>query len=53
MAEVKVNDLPVMSSSDFTDNDLFLMLDNGKARLLTRPTFQAWIGRENVKGEKG
>lgn len=52
MAEVKVNDLPVMSSSDFTDNDLFLMLDNGKARLLTRPTFQAWM-RENVKGEKG
>lgn len=52
MAEAKVNDLPVMSSSDFTDNDLFLMLDNGKARLLTRPTFQAWM-RENVKGEKG
>ena len=41
-----------MASSEFTDNDYFLVVDDGSARLLSRPTFQAWV-RENVKGEQG
>ena len=41
-----------MASSEFTDNDYFLVVDDGSARLLSRPTFQAWM-RENVQGEKG
>ena len=41
-----------MASSEFTDNDYFLVVDDGSARLLSRPTFQAWI-RANVQGEQG
>ena len=41
-----------MASSEFTDNDYFLVVDDGSARLLSRPTFQAWV-RENVQGEQG
>lgn len=52
MAEVKINQLPTMTSSEFTDNDYFLVVDDGSARLLSRPNLQAWM-RENVKGEKG
>ena len=52
MAEVKINQLPVTTLSAFTSNDYFLIVDDGSARLLSRPTFQAWM-RENVKGEKG
>lgn len=53
MAEtIRINDIPVIASANFTDNDLFLIVDDGKARLLQRPTLQAWI-RENVQGEKG
>ena len=50
--EVKINDIPVATSASFTDNDLFLIVDDGKARLLQRSTFQAWM-LENVQGEKG
>lgn len=52
MSEIKINDIPVATSAEFTDNDLFLILDDGKARLLQRTTFQAWM-RQNVQGEKG
>ena len=52
MAEVKINQLPTMASSEFTDNDYFLVVDDGSARLLSRPTLQTWM-RENVKGEQG
>lgn len=53
MAEsIRINDIPVVTSANFTDNDLFLIVDDGKARLLQRPTLQAWI-IENVQGEKG
>lgn len=52
MAEVKINQLPTIASSEFTDNDYFLVVDDGSARLLSRPTFQAWV-RENVQGEQG
>ena len=50
--EVKINSIPVATSASFTDNDLFLIVDNGKARLLRRSTFQAWM-LANVQGEKG
>ena len=50
--EVKINDIPVATSASFTDNDLFLIVDNGEARLLRRSTFQAWM-LDNVQGEKG
>lgn len=52
MAEVKINQLPTMASSEFTDNYYFLVVDDGSARLLSRPTFQAWM-RDNVQGEQG
>ena len=52
MAEVKINQLPVTPSSAFTSNDYFLIVDDGNARLLSRPTLQAWM-RDNVKGEQG
>lgn len=50
--EVKINNIPVATSARFTDNDLFLIVDDGEARLLRRSTFQAWM-RANVQGEKG
>ena len=50
--EVKINDIPVATSASFTDNDLFLIVDDGEARLLRRSTFQAWM-LSNVQGEKG
>ena len=52
MAEVQVDKLPLTPSADFTDSDKFLILDNGKLRLLERPTFHAWI-LQNVQGEQG
>ena len=52
MAEVKINQLPVTTSSSFTSNDYFLIVDDGNARLLSRPTLQAWI-RDNVQGKQG
>ena len=51
-SEVKINDIPVATSASFTDNDLFLIVDDGEARLLRRSTFQAWM-LDNVQGEKG
>ena len=50
--EVKINDIPVATSASFTDNDLFLIVDDGEARLLRRSTFQSWM-LDNVQGEKG
>ena len=52
MAEVKINQLPVTTSSSFTSNDYFLIVDDGNARLLSRPTLQAWM-RDNVQGKQG
>lgn len=52
MAELKLNDLPVMNEVDFTDNDRFVMVDDGKARAMTKAVFQSWL-TSNVKGEKG
>ena len=50
--EVKINDIPVATFASFTDNDLFLIVDDGEARLLRRSTFQAWM-LENVQGATG
>lgn len=52
MAELKLNDLPVMNEVDFTDNDRFVMVDDGKARAMTKLVFQSWL-TTNVKGERG
>ena len=52
MAEVRINDLPLATTASFSDNDLFLIVDDGEARLLRRDTFQAWM-LANVQGEKG
>lgn len=49
---IRINDIPVTTSARFSDNDLFLIVDDGEARLLQRPTFQAWM-LQNVQGEKG
>ena len=52
MAEVKIDKLPVMNEPNFTDNDYFLMVDDGNARLLSRAIFHSWM-RKNVQGEQG
>jgi hypothetical protein len=52
MAEIKVNDLPVMSTSTLTGNDHFIVIDDDKARLMTVSDFQTWM-KANVQGEKG
>lgn len=52
MAELKLSDLPVMTEVDFTDNDRFVMVDDGKARAMTKLVFQSWL-TTNVKGERG
>lgn len=52
MAEVKVTELPPIVLEDFTNNDSFLIVDDGRARRLTKPVFQTWL-EANVKGEKG
>lgn len=52
MAEVKVTELPPIVIEDFTNNDSFLIVDDGRARRLTKPVFQSWL-EANVKGEKG
>ena len=43
MAELKLNDLPVMNEVDFTDNDRFVIVDDGKARAMTKLVFQSWL----------
>lgn len=52
MAELKLSDLPVMIETDFTNNDRFVMVDDGKARAMTKTVFQSWLTK-NVKGERG
>lgn len=52
MAESKVTDLPVINESEFTDNDRFLIIDDGKARLITKATLTSWI-QNNLQGEQG
>ena len=52
MAEVKVTDLPAISLDSFTNNDSFIIIDDGRARRLTRTVFFEWLS-ENVRGEKG
>ena len=52
MAELKLSDLPVMTEVDFTDNDRFVMVDDGKARAMSKLVFQSWLST-NIKGERG
>lgn len=52
MAEINVVDLPVISLEDFTDNDRFLIIDDGSLRQLSKATFYKWLSA-NVQGEKG
>lgn len=52
MAEQKINELPITSSSEFTDNDTFVIIDDNKARRLLRTTLLDWI-QNNVQGKKG
>ena len=52
MAEVKITDLPAITLDSFTNNDSFLIIDDGRARRLTRSVFFEWVS-ENVRGEKG
>lgn len=52
MAEIKVADLPVMIEGDFTGNDRFMVIDDGKARQLPLGVFQTWL-LANVQGEQG
>ena len=52
MAESKVTDLPVINESEFTDNDRFLIIDDGKARLITKATLTSWI-QNNLQGDRG
>lgn len=52
MAEIKVTDLPSILLEDFTDNDSFLIIDDGELRRFTKATFGEWLAL-NVKGEKG
>lgn len=52
MAELKLSDLPVMTEVDFTDNDRFVIVDDGKARAMTKLVFQSWL-TTNVRGERG
>lgn len=52
MAELRLSDLPVMTEVDFTDNDRFVIVDDGKARAMTKLVFQSWL-TTNVKGERG
>lgn len=52
MAEINIADLPIIPSNEFTNNDSFVIINDSKAQLLPRSTFQLWM-EENVKGDKG
>ena len=52
MAELKITDLPLMSEEDFTANDRFVMVNDGKGSAMTKTVFDSWI-TNNVQGEKG
>lgn len=54
MAEVKVKvtELPSITLDSFTNNDSFLIIDDGKTRRITRAVLQEWI-EENLQGQRG
>ena len=54
MAEVKVKvtELPSITLDSFTNNDSFLIIDDGKTRRITRAVLQDWI-EENLQGQRG
>lgn len=55
MAEIKVAELPVMIESDFTNNDRFMVIDDGKARQLPLNVFKSWLvaNVQGIQGEQG
>ena len=52
MAEIKITDLPVITEDEFTPNDRFLILDDGKSRTITQAVLASWINN-NMAGAKG
>lgn len=52
MAEINIANLPITPSAEFTENDHFVIVNDGKAQLLTRPTLGTWVNTVS-KGEKG
>lgn len=52
MAEINIANLPIIPSAEFTTNDHLLIINDGKAQLLPRPTLETWINTVS-KGEKG
>lgn len=52
MAEINVAQLPVTPSAEFTSNDYFLIVNDGKAQQLGRGVLQQWI-QNTMRGEKG
>ena len=55
MAEIKLTDLPVITEEEFTPNDRFLILDDGKSRTITQSVLASWITHNlsGVQGEQG
>ena len=52
MAEANVTELPAIILEDFTANDSFLIIDDGKLRRLTKVVFSEWVAA-NVQGVQG
>lgn len=52
MAEANVTELPAIILEDFTANDSFLIIDDGKLRRLTKAVFSEWVAA-NVQGVQG
>jgi len=52
MAEQNVAELPVITESEFTINDRFMIVDDGKIRLLTKAVFESWVSN-NLQGTQG
>lgn len=52
MAEIDIAKLPIIPSNEFTGNDLFVVINDGKSQLLSRSTLEAWINTVS-QGEQG
>lgn len=52
MAEIKVTELTAITLESFSNDDSFLIIDDGKARRITRAVFKEWMVA-NVRGERG
>lgn len=52
MPQIKINELPVIPSSEYTPEDAFLMINNGDSGLGNLGDLKAYV-TQGVKGEKG